>query len=72
VHSSKPFATSALEGCRWSAQRPGRFTPGKEPVPVVHADMPVQAERDGGGIALSHSQLLRWRGVGGQHHSLGT
>jgi len=36
-HSSKPFANSALEGCRWSAPRPGHFTPWKEPVPIVHA-----------------------------------
>jgi hypothetical protein len=27
--------TSVLEGGRWSAPRPGRFTPGKDPVPVV-------------------------------------
>ena len=34
--------------------------------------MPLQAERDGGGIALSYSQLLRWRGVGGQHRAPAT
>jgi hypothetical protein len=27
--------TSALGGGRWSAPRPGRFTPGKDPVPIV-------------------------------------
>jgi hypothetical protein len=27
--------TSALEGGGWSAPRPGRFTPGKDPVPIV-------------------------------------
>jgi hypothetical protein len=27
--------TSALEGGEWSAPRPGRFTPGKDPVPIV-------------------------------------
>jgi hypothetical protein len=30
-----PFLTSALEGGGWSAPRPGRFTPGKDPVPIV-------------------------------------
>jgi hypothetical protein len=29
------FSTSALEGGGWSAPRPGRFTPGKDPVPIV-------------------------------------
>jgi hypothetical protein len=29
------FLTSALERGGWSAQRPGRFTPGKDPVPIV-------------------------------------
>ena len=24
-----------LDGGRWSAPRPGRFTPGKDPVPIV-------------------------------------
>jgi hypothetical protein len=27
--------TSALEGGGWSASYPGRFTPGKDPVPIV-------------------------------------
>jgi hypothetical protein len=27
--------TSALDGGRWSTPRPGRFTPGKELVPIV-------------------------------------
>jgi len=27
--------TSALDGGGWSASRPGRFTPGKDPVPIV-------------------------------------
>jgi hypothetical protein len=27
--------TSALEGGGWSAPRPGRYTPGKDPVPIV-------------------------------------
>jgi hypothetical protein len=29
------FLTSALEYGGWSAPRPGRFTPGKEPVPIA-------------------------------------
>jgi hypothetical protein len=29
------FTTSALEGGRWSAPRHGRFTSGKDPVPIV-------------------------------------
>jgi len=27
--------TSALDGGGWSTSRPGRFTPGKDPVPIV-------------------------------------
>jgi len=27
--------TSALDGVGWSTSRPGRFTPGKDPVPIV-------------------------------------
>jgi hypothetical protein len=30
-----PDGTSVLEGDGWSAPRPGRFTPGKDPVPIV-------------------------------------
>ena len=29
------FLTSALDGGEWSTPRPGRFTPGKDPVPIV-------------------------------------
>jgi hypothetical protein len=29
------FLTSALEGGGWPAPRPGRFTPGKDPAPIV-------------------------------------
>jgi hypothetical protein len=29
------FSTSALGGVGWSAPRPGRSTPGKDPVPIV-------------------------------------
>jgi hypothetical protein len=29
------FSTSAVGGGGWSAPRPGRFTPGKYPVPIV-------------------------------------
>ena len=29
------FMASALDGGGWSASRLGRFTPGKEPVPIV-------------------------------------
>ena len=28
-------STSALDGGGWSTPRPGRFTPGKDPVPIV-------------------------------------
>jgi len=28
-----------LEGGEWSAARPGRFTPGKDPVPIVQEDV---------------------------------
>jgi hypothetical protein len=36
-YSSYSFTTSALDGCEWSASRPGRaFIPGKRPpVPIV-------------------------------------
>jgi hypothetical protein len=27
--------TSVLDGVGWSSSRPGRFTPGKDPVPIV-------------------------------------
>jgi hypothetical protein len=30
-----PFVASALVGDWWSASHPGRFTPGKDPVPIV-------------------------------------
>jgi hypothetical protein len=29
------FVTLALEGCVWSALRPGRFKPGKDSAPIV-------------------------------------
>ena len=29
-------STSALDGGGWSTPRPGRFTPGKDPVPIVY------------------------------------
>jgi hypothetical protein len=36
MYSSYSFTTSALDGCEWSASRPGRaLLPGKEtPVPI--------------------------------------
>ena len=34
-YSSTLSFTSALDGNGWSTPRPGRFTPGKDPVPVV-------------------------------------
>jgi hypothetical protein len=33
--SSNPLATTVLEGSGLSAPCPGRFTPGKHPVPIV-------------------------------------
>jgi len=33
--SSTLPSTSALDGGGWSTPRPGRFTPGKDPVPMV-------------------------------------
>ena len=35
MHSSTLSLTTALGGGGWSATRPGRFTHGKDPVPVV-------------------------------------
>jgi hypothetical protein len=34
-YSSTFSLTSALDGGGWSTQRPGRFTPGKEPVTIL-------------------------------------
>jgi hypothetical protein len=34
-YSSTLSLTSALDGGVWSTPRPGRFTPGKDPLPVV-------------------------------------
>ena len=35
MYSSTLPSTSALDGGGWSKPRPGRFTPGKDPVPIV-------------------------------------
>ena len=35
MYSSTLPSTSALDGSGWSAPRPGRFTPGKDPVSIV-------------------------------------
>ena len=35
MYSSTPLSTSALDGGGWSTPRPGRFTPGKDPIPIV-------------------------------------
>jgi len=35
--ASTPSLTSTLDGSGWSTPRPGRFTPGKDPVPIVQA-----------------------------------
>ena len=35
IYSSTLSLTSALEGGEWSTPRPGRFTPGKDLVPIV-------------------------------------
>ena len=34
-YSSTLSLTSALHGGEWSTSRPGRFTPGKDTVPIV-------------------------------------
>ena len=34
-YSSTLSLTSALDGCGWSTSGPGRFAPGKDPVPIV-------------------------------------
>ena len=34
-YSSTPSLTSALDGDVWSMPRPGSFTRGKDPVPIV-------------------------------------
>jgi hypothetical protein len=35
MYSSTLPSTSALDASGWSAPRPGRFTPGKDPVTIV-------------------------------------
>ena len=35
MYSSTLSLTSAIDGGGWSTPRPGRFTPGKDPVPIV-------------------------------------
>jgi len=35
-YSSTLSLTLALDECGWSTPRPGRFTPGKDPVPIVY------------------------------------
>ena len=35
MYSSILPSTLALDGGGWSTPRPGRFTPGKDPVPIV-------------------------------------
>jgi hypothetical protein len=35
MYSSALSLTSELDGGGWSTPRPGRFTPGKDPVPIV-------------------------------------
>jgi hypothetical protein len=35
IHGSIPFETSAPEEGGWWAQHPGRFTPGKDPLPTA-------------------------------------
>ena len=35
TYSSTLPSTLALDGGGWSKPRPGRFTPGKDPVPIV-------------------------------------
>ena len=35
MYSSTLPSTSALDGGGWSTPRPGPFTPGKDPVPIV-------------------------------------
>ena len=35
MYSSTLSSTSVLDGVGWSTPRPGRFTPKKDPVPIV-------------------------------------
>jgi len=35
MYSSTLTVTSVLDGGEWSTPRPGRFNPGKDPVPIV-------------------------------------
>ena len=35
IYSSALPSTSAPDGGGWSTPRPGRFTPGKDPLPIV-------------------------------------
>jgi hypothetical protein len=51
------FSTSALEGGKWSAPRPGRFTPGKDPVPIV------QEARWAPGPGWAYAKILASTGI---------
>ena len=35
TYSSTLPSTSALDGGGWSTPRPGRFIPGKDPIPII-------------------------------------
>ena len=35
MYSSTVPSTAALDGGGWSTSRPDRFTPGKDPVPII-------------------------------------
>jgi len=57
MYSPTLSSTSALDGGGWSASRPGRFIPGKDPVPIVQeagwASEPVWTGEEN----LSHTRI---------------
>jgi hypothetical protein len=51
------FLTSALDGGEWSTPRPGRFNPGKVPVPIVQ-----EVERASGKVWMG-AEYLAFTGI---------
>jgi hypothetical protein len=55
MHSSTLSLTSAIDVGGWSRPRPGRFTPGKVPVPIVEeAGWPPGPVWTGAGNIVTH------------------
>ena len=59
IYSSTLSLTLTLDGGGWSAPRPGRFTPGKDPVPIVQeARWATGPGLDGCGKSSTHRDSI--------------